>query len=72
MKYAIVNGQRQEAQPRLPGTCPCCDSPVIPKCGKIRMHHWAHRRMCDPWWEIDRMMHLPNSQKTLRSMVVKG
>ena len=57
MKYALVKGERQEAQPDISGTCPCCDSPVIAKCGEIRMHHWAHRGMCDPWWEGETEWH---------------
>lgn len=53
MKYALINGERQEAQPGLIGKCQCCDSPVTAKCGAVRMHHWAHtaERECDPWWE---------------------
>jgi competence protein CoiA len=35
----------------------CCGSPVIAKCGEIRMHHWAHRGMCDPWWEGETEWH---------------
>ena len=57
MKYALVNGERQEAQSSLSGKCPCCDSPVIAKCGKVRMPHWAHRGMCDPWWEGETEWH---------------
>lgn len=53
MKYAVVNGERQEAKPGLSGTCACCGNKVIAKCGKLRSWHWAHcgKRMCDPWWE---------------------
>jgi competence protein CoiA len=55
MKYALVNGQRQEAQPKLSGECPGCGSAMIAKCGerRLRVWHWAHEggHDCDPWWE---------------------
>jgi len=54
MKYAVVNGERQEAQRGLSGICECCDSPVTARCGEVNIWHWAHRsgkRSCDPWWE---------------------
>jgi hypothetical protein len=59
MKYAIVNGQREEAQPSLAGECPACDGPMIAKCGKVRAWHWAHEglRDCDPWWEPETDWH---------------
>ena len=59
MKYALVNHERQEAQPRLPGTCPCCDSPVIPKCGRVRKPYWAHKskQMCNSGKESETEWH---------------
>ncbi len=53
MKYAIVNGELQEAQPGLSGTCKSCGHPTIARCGKVKIRHWAHigKLMCDPWWE---------------------
>jgi competence protein CoiA len=53
MRLALVSGRRCEAGPGLPGVCQKCDSPLIPKCGKLRAWHWAHHgeRHCDPWWE---------------------
>lgn len=59
MKYAIVNNELQEAQPGLSGKCPCCDSPVIAKCGDIKIEHWSHFkvRRCDPWWENETEWH---------------
>jgi hypothetical protein len=40
MKYALVNGERQEAQPGLTGKCELHGCPVIVKCGlgKKRNH----------------------------------
>jgi len=59
MKFALVNGQRQEAQPHLSGICPSCDHPMIAKCGEVKVRHWAHRgnRVCDSWWENETEWH---------------
>ncbi len=59
MKFAVVNGHRQEAQPGLPGDCPACGRPVVAKCGELRVRHWAHkgRQLCDPWWENETEWH---------------
>lgn len=59
MKYAIVNGQRAEARRGSKGECPDCSAEVIPKCGEVHAHHWAHkgRRDCDPWWENETAWH---------------
>jgi hypothetical protein len=59
MKYAIVEGQRQEAQSGHTGICPACDSPMIARCGVVRVDHWAHRarRNCDTWWENETPWH---------------
>lgn len=59
MKFALVNDQRHEAQPDLPGKCPTCNHPMIAKCGEKKIWHWAHRirRVCDPWWENETEWH---------------
>jgi competence protein CoiA len=59
MKFAEVNGQRREAQPRLSGNCPGCDSPMVARCGTKRVWHWAHlgERTCDVWWENETEWH---------------
>jgi hypothetical protein len=59
MKYAIVNGERNEARRGLVGECPACGSEMIAKCGDIYAHHWAHkgRRNCDSWWENETEWH---------------
>lgn len=59
MKFAIVDGVRREAGQGLLGFCPGCEAPVIPKCGEIRLHHWAHRStvLCDPWREPETEWH---------------
>ena len=54
MRFALVNGQRHEAQPNLVGKCPICDRPTVARCGEVRIWHWAHQGIngsCDPWWE---------------------
>jgi competence protein CoiA len=53
MRFALINGQRQEAQPRLRGTCPACGDQMVARCGNVRIKHWAHlgKLVCDPWWE---------------------
>jgi competence protein CoiA len=43
MKYALVNGERDEAYPGGRGTCRKCNGEVIAKCGTRRVYHWAHR-----------------------------
>jgi hypothetical protein len=59
MKFAVINGQRHGAQPRLSGQCPSCGRPTIAKCGEVRIWHWAHQgsRVCDPWWENETEWH---------------
>jgi len=59
MKYALVNGERREAERDLSGQCPCCGSPLIAKCGEVKVSHWAHRgkRTCDHWWEPETEWH---------------
>ena len=59
MKFALVNGERQEPEPNLSGSCPSCGSPMISRCGEVRVRHWAHkgRRDCDPWWEPESEWH---------------
>lgn len=60
MKIALVDGQRREAEPGLSGLCPICLSPTVPKCGELRVRHWAHRGLhhCDHWWEGETEWHL--------------
>lgn len=59
MKFSLINGRRQEAQPGLSGKCPICDLATVAKCGEIKIWHWAHkgRRTCDAWWENETEWH---------------
>lgn len=59
MQFALLNGQRIEAAPGLSAICPGCGAPLVAKCGRTRVWHWAHRgqRSCDPWWEPETEWH---------------
>lgn len=59
MKFALVEGERREPQPKLTGKCPGCSEAVTAKCGTQRVWHWAHkgRLTCDPWWEPETQWH---------------
>lgn len=53
------NGNKIEATPDSSGFCPACVSELVPKCGQIKIHHWAHkgRRDCDDWYEPETEWH---------------
>lgn len=59
MRYATVNGLRQEPSPKLRGTCPNCEREVLAKCGQQRIWHWSHvgKLECDHWWEPETEWH---------------
>lgn len=59
MQYALVNGQRHMATPKLNGLCPACGARALAKCGHKVIWHWAHagKRHCDPWWENETPWH---------------
>lgn len=59
MRFALVNGERTQAKPKLNGICPSCGSDMVAKCGRVRVWHWAHKGMppCDPWWESETEWH---------------
>jgi competence protein CoiA len=59
VKYALVDGTRQEAQPKLRGVCVNCEREVLAKCGRQRIWHWSHRGKleCDNWWEPETEWH---------------
>ena len=57
MKFALVGGERQEAQSGLLGQCQCCGVQTIAKCGAVRIKHWAHRGKCDSWKEGETEWH---------------
>ncbi|MCL2650769.1 MAG: hypothetical protein FWD60_07070 [Candidatus Azobacteroides sp.] len=59
MRFALIDNKRVEAQPGFKGLCPGCSQQVIAKCGKQRIHHWAHlnNKSCDSWWEAETEWH---------------
>lgn len=60
MQYAInEHGERIKASPGLHAVCPSCRSPVISKCGDIKIHHFAHESIkdCDSWHENETLWH---------------
>lgn len=59
MKFAVVEGERREAEPGLSAECPSCGDAMIARCGQHRVWHWAHRgtRTCDHWWEPETEWH---------------
>ncbi len=59
MIWAYVDGIKEKAATGLPGFCPDCHNPLIPKCGEINVHHWSHwgERNCDPWDEPETPWH---------------
>ncbi len=61
MMYArIVDGSVSVALKGVAGVCPSCGKPMTPKCGDLKVHHWAHRgkRDCDPWFEGETAWHM--------------
>ena len=59
MKFAFVNGIRQEPAPKSKGICCYCGSATQAKCGSRKVWHWAHITLqyCDSWWESETEWH---------------
>ena len=59
MKFSLVNGVKTEPFKKGAGTCTCCGSETIAKCGNFKVHHWSHKSKvnCDPWWENEGEWH---------------
>ena len=59
MHFALVNGIKVEAKPKLKGVCTNCGSEMIAKCGRVKVWHWSHKNnlSCDPWWESETKWH---------------
>jgi competence CoiA-like predicted nuclease len=61
MEFALnLFGERCKAQHGMTATCPQCSGLMVPKCGRLVMHHWAHEANecdCDPWWEPECIWH---------------
>ncbi|MGR9268122.1 competence protein CoiA [Rhizobium leguminosarum] len=80
MKFALVDGIRQEATTGVRGSCPGCGSPTLAKCGLKRLHHWAHisTAVCDRWWEQETEWHrawknlFPTEWQEVRHVAIDG
>jgi competence CoiA-like predicted nuclease len=60
MIYALQNGIRVKANKNIKdATCDICNEVLIPKCGRIKIDHWAHKRNndCDTWAEHETAWH---------------
>lgn len=61
MKFGLdlITGKKIEPKSGQKAICSCCKLPLIPKCGKIKVHHWAHKNdfNCDSWWEPETEWH---------------
>lgn len=58
MKFALVDNIKTKAKRGVEAVCPQCLNKVIPKCGSLVIHHWAHEANdCDPWWEPETEWH---------------
>lgn len=59
MEYALYNGLRTAAQPKLKALCEHCGGEVIAKCGTKKIWHWAHTTTdtCDSWNEPETLWH---------------
>ncbi len=59
MRFALIDSKKIEATEGAKGFCPCCNSEMVPKCGDLKINHWAHKgkRICDPWWENETDWH---------------
>jgi len=55
----IYASQGLPASPGIRSQCPLCHEVVIPKCGEIKIWHWAHKSLadCDHWSEPETEWH---------------
>ena len=51
MEFALVDDERRSPIKGWRGVCQYCSGPMVAKCGRVKMWHWAHmpRNNCDPW-----------------------
>jgi hypothetical protein len=50
----MYDKDRKTATPKAVGVCSCCGSELVPKCGRVKVWHWAHKNLleCDEWYEM--------------------
>jgi len=60
MIWAIKNDNKIKATPKDSAFCPICKTEIIPKCGCIKIWHWAHKSLieCDNWSEPESEWHI--------------
>ncbi|RJP95322.1 MAG: hypothetical protein C4518_01385 [Desulfobacteraceae bacterium] len=61
MLYAIsTSGEKIRAEKKKKAFCGLCGSPMLAKCGQIKIWHWAHesKKDCDLWYEPETEWHL--------------
>src|SRR5690606_11336812 len=72
MILANLGGARIQATPgTLGATCPTCAAPVVAKCGRVNVWHWAHQSgvECDTWaepvsqWHLDWQASVPEGRR---------
>ena len=50
MLYALdANNAKTRPLPGSKAVCPGCGGSVVPKCGKVKIWHWAHRNQSCDW-----------------------
>jgi len=60
MLYAKKNNEKIRAKPNKTASCPYCEKEMIPKCGDIKIWHWAHKhnQTCDYSNKVETYWHL--------------
>jgi competence protein CoiA len=66
MLMAYSNGQYVKATPHIQAECPHCHEHVIPKCGEIKIWHWAHKAKCIYHTEPETEWHLQWKELALK------
>lgn len=78
MRFAIKNNIRILSNPfEKDAICPLCGEPVMAKCGKIKVWHWAHvsNKECDLWTGRETQWHLEwkdNFDKSNQEIIIKN
>lgn len=74
MIWENFKGERIKATPKAEAVCDLCNGELIPKCGEIKIWHWAHKSLvdCDSWYEPESEWHInwknkfPKEQQEVR------
>ena len=69
MIWAVRNNERVMATKGAKALCPSCRNQVIPKCGQIKIHHWAHLVCeCDSFKHGETLWHYRWKQRFPKEM----